>query len=157
MTKNRESSKKEEAAVVRPDPFGELDWLRGWSPFRDIPSRLRPFFEEGGPARWSPSLDVSEDDDQFVVTVELPGAKKGDVTVEVHDRQLTIRGEKRSEREEKKEHRRYVERCFGSFSRTFTLPTNADEDHVDATFDKGVLTVEIPKREDVKPRTVAVK
>jgi len=134
------------------DPFGDLEVFSRWDPFR---RGLRSF---GDPSmRWTPSLDVSEDDDQFTITVELAGASKDDVNIEVQDNVLTIRGEKRSEREEKKEQRRYVERSYGSFSRSFTLPANADGDRVEATFKDGVLTIEVPKREDSKPRTIAVK
>ena len=70
-------------------------------------------------------MDISEDDDQFSITLELAGGNKDDVTLEVHENVLTIRGEKRSEREDKSEQRRYVERSYGSFSRSFGLPGNA--------------------------------
>ncbi|MDJ0864627.1 MAG: Hsp20/alpha crystallin family protein [Myxococcota bacterium] len=113
--------------------------------------------EGGGTERFAPAVDVAENDDQYVVTAEVPGASKDDVTVEMHDNVLTIRGEKRSEREGKKEHSRWVERTYGSFSRSFTLPANADEHNVHASFRDGVLTVEIPKREEAKPRTIAVQ
>jgi HSP20 family protein len=146
---------KEVLTVTGWDPFREVGLFRGLSPFRDIP-RLGGSLPEAA-ARWAPSIDVAEDDDNFVVTVELAGAKKDDVTLEVHDNVLTIRGEKRSEREEKNEQRRYVERCFGSFSRSFTLPTNANGEKVHASYADGVLTVEIPKREESKPRTIAVR
>ena len=108
-------------------------------------------------ARFMPAVDVSEDDAKYCITVELPGASKDDVTVEHHDNMLTIRGEKKSEREEKKEQRRYVERTFGSFSRSFSLPADADADQVKATFENGVLTLAIPKTEADKPRVVAIK
>ena len=101
-------------------------------------------------------MDFSENDDKFVLTMELAGAKKEDVTVEAHENVLTIRGEKRSERTDENEQRRYIERSFGSFSRSFTLPTNADENSVDARFADGVLTVEIAKRAEAKPKTIAV-
>jgi HSP20 family protein len=102
-------------------------------------------------------MDISEDDDHYVITVELAGAKKDDVTIEVHEDVVTIRGEKRSEREEKEEQRRYVERTYGSFSRSFSLPGNANADAIRASFADGVLTVEIPKREEKKPKTISVK
>ena len=102
-------------------------------------------------------MDVAEDDDQYVITLELAGASKDDVTIEAHDDVLTIRGEKRSEREEKEEHRRYVERTYGSFARSFSLPANANADAIRASFADGVLTVEVPKQAEKKPKTIAVK
>ena len=108
------------------------------------------------PGGIAPALDVAEDDDGYVVTVELPGASKDDVMVECHDGMLTIRGEKKSEREGKKEQHRWVERSFGSFSRSFALPTNAAGDRIKAHFKDGVLTLEIPKLEQVKPQTIDI-
>lgn len=139
------------------DPFREIDLFRGWPSMRSL-AGLR---ESGLPAsaRWAPSLDVSESPTHFIVTVELAGAKKEDVQVEVQDGVLTIRGEKRSEREEEeeKEQRRYVERSYGMFARSFSLPTNANEDDVKASFKDGVLSVEIAKREEAKPKAIQVR
>ncbi|MEN8160261.1 MAG: Hsp20/alpha crystallin family protein, partial [Myxococcota bacterium] len=98
-----------------------------------------------------------EDEKNFIVTAELPGTKREDVTVELEDDLLTIRGEKRNEREEKKEKRRFVERSYGTFSRSFTLPANANADKVSASFKDGVLTVLIGKRPESKPRVVNIK
>jgi HSP20 family protein len=148
-------AEKESRPATRPwDPFRELDLLADWNPLRSS-SMLRALDERG--PRWSPSMDIAENDDQFTVTVELAGAKKDDVTVEVHENVVTIRGEKRSEREEEKEQQRYVERTFGSFARSFSLPPNANGDAIRASFADGVLTVEIPKREEKKPKTISVK
>lgn len=146
-------AEKETAHPVAWDPFRELDLFRRW-PLRDF-SGLGGALE-ATPGRWAPSVDVSEDDAQYVVTAELPGAKKDDVSVELHENLLTIRGEKRNEREEKNEQRRYVERTYGSFSRSFTLPSNADADRIKASFEDGVLTIEIAKREELKPKNIVV-
>jgi HSP20 family protein len=102
-------------------------------------------------------MDLAETDDAYVVTVELAGAKKDDVHVEVENGVLTIRGEKKSEREEEKEQRRYTERTFGSFARSFTLPSNADENAVKASFDNGVLKVEVAKGEEQKSKTIQIR
>jgi HSP20 family protein len=137
--------------------------LRTWSPFRDFGSGLGRIFDEmfserGMPvARWMPAVDVAENDHAYVVTVELPGAKREDVNLEVHENVLSIRGEKKSEREERSEKRHFVERMYGSFSRSFTLPANADAEHVKATFRDGVLTIEVPKTEEAKPKTIDIK
>jgi HSP20 family protein len=137
------------------DPFAEIDLFSRWPRFSGLPA-MRSILNENAVV-WSPAMDVSENDDQFVITMELAGGTKDDVTVETDDNVLTIRGEKRNERTDESEHRRYVERSFGSFSRSFTLPANADADSVNAQFSDGVLTVEIAKREEAKPKTIAVK
>jgi HSP20 family protein len=108
-------------------------------------------------ARLAPAVDVSEDDKGYSITVELAGVKKDDVTVEVHENVLSIRGEKKSEREEKKDKTHWVERSYGSFSRSFTLPPAAVAEELKAAFKDGVLTIEIPKKEEVKPRQIAIK
>ena len=101
--------------------------------------------------------EIAEDESQYTVTAELPGVRKDDVHVEMSEGVLSIRGEKRSEREEKKEQRRYVERSYGTFSRSFTLPRDANPDRIDASFKDGVLTLTIPKSEEAKPRTINIK
>ncbi|MDH5307285.1 MAG: Hsp20/alpha crystallin family protein [Myxococcales bacterium] len=140
---------------ARVDPFEELDL---WSPFRLTrlldPTWSRRLARSGA---FVPAVDVAEDDKQYSVTVEVPGINKNDVTLEIQDNVLTIRGEKRSEREEKKEQMRYVERSYGSFSRSFTLPSNAKADQVRAAFKDGVLTIEIPKTEEPKARTISIR
>ena len=150
--------------LVRRDPFEELDFFSGWNPFRDyglVPGRWTRLFAEpnalAARGRFAPSVDIAEDDDRYVVTVELPGSKKEDITVEMKDQVLTIRGEKRNEREEKKEHSRWIERSYGSFSRSFALPANAVADRIKAEFRDGVLTVEVPKAEEAKPKTISIK
>ncbi len=147
-------------SLARWDPFPEPDFFRAWDPFGDRMLRLGRLFGESEPREPSPlvpPVEIGEDDQHYVITMEIPGASRDQVTVEAHDNVLTVRGEKRSEREEKKEHSRYVERRYGSFSRSFTLPANADSERVTARFDAGVLTVELPKAEEPKPRTIAIK
>ncbi|MFI5217093.1 MAG: Hsp20/alpha crystallin family protein [Candidatus Limnocylindria bacterium] len=152
--------------MTRSEPKTASDPFEGWSSFRELfgPSwRLPRFFDETLPARsargerWSPAVDIAEDDQKYVITAELPGTAKDDVHVEVHENVMTIRGEKRSEREEKKEQSRWVERSYGSFSRSFTLPANATPDRVNASFKDGVLTIELPKVEAAKPKVISVR
>ncbi len=159
-------SRSESRSLARWDPFEELDFFSGRGPFGEygqLPTRLgRLLGEPGGSlaalrGRFAPSVDISEDDDRYVVTVELPGSKRDDVTVEMKDHVLTIRGEKRNEREEKKEQSRWVERSYGSFARSFTLPGNAVADRVEAKFADGVLTVTVPKAEQAKPKVITIK
>jgi HSP20 family protein len=154
---------RETKTPTRWDPFAELDLFRG-DPFRELAGRrslLARLFEAPFPeleaGRLLPALDIDEDESRYRVTVELPGVDKDDVTVEAHDDVLTIRGEKKSEREEKKEKRRWIERRYGSFQRSFSLPPDADVERVSAKFKDGVLVVELPKSEKAKPRTISVK
>ena len=150
-------------APARRDPFEELDFFSGWNPFRELGLGSRWPRLLGDPSalaargRFAPSVDIAEDNERYVVTVELPGSKKEDITVEMKDQVLTIRGEKRNEREEKREHSRWVERSYGSFSRSFALPANAVADRIKADFREGVLTVEVPKAEETKPRAISIK
>ena len=154
-------AEKKERSVTRIDPFAELaEWRPLWSPLfgREGRSLLEEIWGRPGAGRaLAPSVDITEDDRNYVVSAELPGTKREDVTVELEDDVLTIRGEKRNEREEKKEKRRFVERTYGTFSRSFTLPANADAERVNAAFKDGVLTVTIGKRPETKPRVVDIK
>ena len=144
---------------VRRSVFSEAD------PFRDLfeqPVWLSRFFDRPaggltrGTAGFAPALDVKETKDAYVVTIELPGTKKEDISVECHENVLSIKGEKRTEIEEKDEHRHYSERTYGSFSRSLTLPGDASND-VKAKFHDGVLTLTIPKAEERKPRVVRIE
>jgi HSP20 family protein len=153
------SEKKKGLAPVRIDPLAEFDVFRDWGRPLGLSRMMRDAFRFGDEAtgRWLPPVDITESDDSYSISLEVPGSKKEDVTVECHDNVLTIKGEKKSEREEKDEHRHYVERSYGSFSRAFTLPSDAAGDQVKAKFRDGVLSVEIPKAEERKPRVVDIK
>ncbi len=165
MPEPTDKTKRTEGSGAVAPRRAEFDLLGGW-PFRELlaPSgRLARAFEDmfgeaDRPARGcTPPMDVHEDEKHYVITTELPGIRKEDISVEVHEGVLTLHGEKKNEREEKGDRRRWIERSYGSFTRSFTLPANADADHVDAGFQNGVLTLKIPKIEPVKPRTIAVK
>jgi len=142
-----------ERRLISRDPFfGEL--------FENLPrvySRdfLDAFWGGGERSRVVPAIDVSEDDTRYVVSAEIPGVRREDVSVELASGALTIRGEKK--REERDERRRVVERELGAFERTFTLPSDAYAERVDASFKDGVLTVTIAKAEVRKARTVTVQ
>lgn len=103
--------------------------------------------------RWIPAMDLAETDDAYVLRADLPGLDPSEVTIELQDRVLTISGERREERE-LGYHR--VERSFGAFRRSLTLPEGVDADAISASFDKGVLTVQVPKPEERKPRRVQI-
>ena len=114
---------------------------------------------EGLPARFgaAPRVDVSESEDEVRVRAELPGVDPKEVEIKVVGSMLTISGEKQEDREEKRRNYHYVERQFGSFSRTVQLPTSVDPDKVDASFKNGVLTVLVGKRPDAKPKRITVR
>ena len=106
---------------------------------------------------WLPSVDIKETEKEFVMSVELPGVTPKDVSVEVKDGCLTISGEKKLESEEKKDRYTRIERCYGSFTRSFTLSENVDETKIGASHKDGVLTLTLPKKEGVKPRKIEIK
>lgn len=103
-----------------------------------------------------PAMDVDEDDNAITVKTELPGIAKDDVHVMLEDGVLTITGEKKSDREAKDKNFHLVERSFGAFHRSITLPTGVETDSVDASFEHGVLVIRIPKTETAKPRRIAI-
>jgi HSP20 family protein len=141
-----------------------------WKPFREV-SRLRremdrlwdDFFGPGRKAlrpmemEWAPAVDVSETADQVVIKAEIPGMEAKDIDISLAGDVLTIKGEKKSEREEKKENYHLVERSYGSFSRSLKLPAAVDMDKVEASYKQGVLTISCPKKEEVKPKAIEIK
>jgi HSP20 family protein len=106
--------------------------------------------------RWMPAMDLVETEDHFVLRADLPGLAEEDVTIEVEDNVLTVSGERKAERETTKEGYHRVERAFGSFSRSLTLPEGVDAEAVNANFDRGVLEIRIPKPEQRKPRKISI-
>jgi HSP20 family protein len=133
--------------LIRPEPFSqEFDRL------------FSSLFDNGGrqAQRWVPAMDLVEADDHFVLKVDLPGLAEDDVTIEVQDNALTISGSREAEHERKEKGWYRLERSYGSFSRSLTLPDGVDADKVEANFDRGVLEVRVPKPEERKPRRIAI-
>ena len=147
-------------ALVRWEPVRELTTLQNemnrlFSTFFDNPAgngangtSLR---------RWVPAMDLVETEDHFVLKADLPGLGEDDVSIEIRDNALTVSGERKAEHESRERGWYRVERQFGRFSRSLTLPEGVDADRVEAEFDKGVLQVRIPKPEERKPRRVSIK
>jgi HSP20 family protein len=106
---------------------------------------------------WTPAVDIAERDDEYLVKVELPGVNKDDVKITLESNILTIRGEKKQEKETKKENYHRVERSYGSFERSLTLPTTVKSDKIDANYKDGVLMVSLPKAEEAKTKQIEVK
>lgn len=108
-------------------------------------------------ADWSPLVDITEDEKEYVVKAEIPEMKKEDIKLHVHDDLLTITGERKYEKEEKGKKYHRVERAYGSFMRSFTLPEDADSSKVNAEYKDGLLKVHLPKSEKAKPKATEVK
>ena len=106
---------------------------------------------------WSPLVDISEDEKEYVVKAEIPEMKKEDIKINVHDDVLTVSGERKYEKEEKGKKYHRVERAYGSFMRNFALPENADGSKISAEYKDGVLKVHLPKSEQAKKKAIEVK
>lgn len=141
------------------DPFRELSTIqeRMNQLFEDFVGRTRGGREgELAISGWAPSVDISETDNEFIVSVELPGLEKDQIGVEYKDGILTLRGERKQEREVKEESYHRMERSYGAFHRSFTLPGSVDGEKISATMKNGVLEVRLPKKEAAKPKQIKV-
>lgn len=144
--------------LVRWDPFRELEEMSN----RLNRAIARPELRNGGKeqltvADWVPTVDISESEGEYLIKAELPEVKKEDVKVTVEDSVLTLSGERRHEKEEKGKKYHRVERSYGSFVRSFSLPESVDESGVKADYKDGVLNLHLPKTEKVKPKSIEVK
>lgn len=106
---------------------------------------------------WEPVVDISETDDNYVVTAELPGLSKDDVKISYEDGILSLRGEKKHEKEEKRKNYHRVERSFGAFERSFRVPSRVLVDKIDAKFKDGILHLTMPKAEEARPKEIPIK
>jgi HSP20 family protein len=139
-----------------------------WDPFRDLMSiqnEMNRLFGrtyggdlgESTRGAWTPSLDVYETQEKFVIIMELPGVSPDNVDISVEDSTLMVRGERKFYSEQNEESFHRIERRFGEFNRSLTLPSTADAENIRASFDAGVLTIEVPKREEAKPKKITIK
>lgn len=108
-------------------------------------------------AVWSPAVNVREDDNNFYIEAELPGMSKEDIDLEIEQNSLVIKGDRKFEKKEEGENYHFVERSYGSFYRSFTLPSNVNGEAISAEYKDGVLQVTVPKKEEVKPKKVDIK
>jgi len=146
-------------ALVRWEPVRELTSLQNemnrlFNTFFDTPTTGNG---TATPRRWIPAMDLVETDDHFILKADLPGLAQEDVNLEVDDNVLTVSGERKAEHEDRREGYVRVERSYGAFRRSLTLPDGVDPEGVSASFDKGVLEVRIPKPEERQPRRVAIQ
>jgi HSP20 family protein len=143
--------------------------LTRWEPFREfatLQDRMNRLFRESyndagrdeslTTSSFAPAVDVYEDEHKVALKIEVPGIEEKDIDVRVENNTLTVHGERKIEKEEKEENYRRVERQYGSFTRTFTLPQTVDTENVSATYDKGVLKITLPKKAEAKPKQVKV-
>jgi HSP20 family protein len=135
------------ALLMKPEPFS-----------REVDRLFDTFFGQGerDARRWVPPMDLVEAENHFVLKADLPGLTEGDVAIEVEDGTLRISGERKAEREENERGWYRIERSFGSFSRSLSLPDGVDADGIDASFHNGVLEVRIPKPAERKPRRIEI-
>lgn len=144
-------------AIVRWDPFREVVALQ---------NRLNSLFQDYGrgqndtealsAAGFAPPVDIYEDEHKLVLKLEVPGVKPDELDIQVEGRNLTVRGERKFSSEEKQENFHRVEHRYGTFARTFTLPSTVDAENVKATCDAGVLRIELAKKAEARPRQVKI-
>jgi HSP20 family protein len=140
-----------------------------WDPFREfstLQDRMNRLFRESyGPegrdeslttSQFAPPVDVYEDEHNVVLKVEVPGIDEKDIDVRVENNVLTVHGDRKVEKEEKEENFRRIERQYGSFTRTFTLPSTVDAERIQADYDKGILKIVLPKKAEAKPKSIKV-
>lgn len=140
-----------------------------WTPFRDLVTvreKMNDIFEEAFTSRgeekdmvastWTPSVDIYENENELVLSAEAPGIEDKDIEIKIENNTLSIQGERKIEKETKEENYHRIERSYGSFYRSFTLPTNINQDNIKAEYDNGVLRISMPKKPELKPKKVKV-
>jgi len=144
-------------AIIRWDPFRDLITLR---------EKMNRLFEEAFTTRgeekdlvastWTPSVDIFETENSLVLSAEVPGIAEKDIEIKIEDNTLTLKGERKFEKETKEENYHRIERAYGSFYRSFTLPHYIDQDNIKAEHENGVLKITMPKKPELKPRKVKI-
>jgi len=144
-------------AIIRWDPYRDLITLR---------EKMNRLFEESYGSRpddrdlisstWTPSVDIYEKENNLTLCAELPGIKEDDIEIRIEDNTLTLKGERNFEKETKEENYHRIERAYGTFQRTFTLPHYIDQDKIKAEHEDGILKIVMPKKSELKPRNVKI-
>lgn len=140
-----------------------------WDPFRDMMTlreKMNRLFEDAVASRgeerdmvtgsWSPSVDIYEADNELILSAEIPGVEEKDVEISIEDNVLTMKGERRFEKETKEENYHRIERSYGTFVRSFTLPQYVDQENIRANHENGLLKIHMPKKPELKPRKVKI-
>ena len=140
-----------------------------WDPFREfttLQDRMNRLFRDSFPegreealttGSFAPLVDVYEDEHSVTLKIEVPGIEEKDIDIRVENSTLTVQGERRFDKEEKEENFRRVERHYGSFTRSFTLPNTVDPENIDANYDKGILKIRLAKKAEAKPKQIKIK
>lgn len=123
---------------------------------RDFDDLFRGFVSNGELVNFNPAVDIVEEEDRYLIKADLPGMAENEIEVKVHDGVLVLSGKREETKEEQKEGGFYRERRYGSFCRQFTLGSTVDAQKIEASYDKGVLTVSLPKKEETKPRQIEI-
>lgn len=143
--------------------------LDPWKDFGSLQERINRMFDDtirtlhptDGEAlekgTWAPAVDIYETNDSFVVSADLPGLNKDEIQIDLKDNTLTLKGEKKFEEKVSKDNYIRVERAYGSFVRSFTLPQNVDPEKIKAKYKEGILEITIPKKEEAKPKQIKVE
>ena len=143
--------------LVKWNPYTELE--RSLNGLWDRPFALRPIWDDRNAEAlaWQPPVNVYEDKDHLAIEAQLPGIDLNDIELSVKEQTLNLRGERKAENEKSKEGYHLREAHYGNFSRSFSLPSTVNPDEAKATYDKGVLTIAIPKQEKAKARTIQIE
>jgi HSP20 family protein len=144
--------------------------LTRWEPFRELQDRIdrmnrlfRESYRSEGPEEaltstsFAPPVDIYEDEHNITLKMEVPGIDEKDIDVRIENTTLTVRGERKFDKEEKEENFRRVERQYGSFTRSFTLPSSVETENIQANYDKGMLEIRLAKKTEAKPKQIKVK
>jgi HSP20 family protein len=144
-------------AIIRWDPFRDLMTLR---------EKMNRLFEETFITRgeekelvsgtWTPSVDIYETENALILSAEIPGIEENNIEIKIEDNTLTLHGERKFEKETKEENYHRIERAYGSFHRSFTLPNYINQDKIKAEHENGILKITMPKKTELKPRKIKV-
>ncbi|KPK00480.1 MAG: hypothetical protein AMJ60_01125 [Desulfobacterales bacterium SG8_35] len=144
--------------IVRWDPFRNMTTLQDRinRVFDEAVSRSKDYDDEVSKCDWRPIVDIYDSEKAIVIDAELPGVTKDDITLDVKENILTLKGTRKYVEEAKKENYYRMERCFGTFERAFTLPATVDPGKIKANFKDGILRIEIPKPEEKRPKQISI-
>jgi HSP20 family protein len=145
-------------AVIKWDPFRDLNILQDRMNrlFEDAGRGIRRNEEPASTTIWSPAVDIYETEGEIVVQAELPGMERKDIALNLENNVLTIRGDRQFKKETKEDNYHRIERSYGGFSRSFSIPTSVDEDKIRADYKDGVLRIALPKKEQAKPKQIQI-
>jgi HSP20 family protein len=140
--------------LLKYGPFGDVDDMPG---IRQMQETLSRFLTEPSSRPWTPAVDILETENELIVKMDTPEVELKDVDIRLENHTLTVKGERKFEKREDSKAYHRIERSYGTFARTFTLPDTVDTEHVRADYKNGVLSIVLPKKEVAKPRSIKVE